>query len=38
MCAPANTMGELSCHIGKDVALNAKRWMSGTEDFETRAE
>lgn len=33
LCAPLNTGGEVSCRVGTDVVLNAKRWLFGVEHF-----
>jgi Protein of unknown function (DUF3152) len=33
LCAPLRTRGEVSCHNGKFVVLNAKRWAIGVEFY-----
>jgi hypothetical protein len=33
LCAPLRTRGEVSCHNGEFVVLNAKRWASGVEFY-----
>jgi Protein of unknown function (DUF3152) len=33
LCAPLRTRGEVSCHNGEFVVLNAKRWAAGVEFY-----
>jgi Protein of unknown function (DUF3152) len=33
LCAPLKTRGEVSCHNGEFVVLNAKRWAFGVESY-----
>ena len=33
LCAPYRTRGEVSCHHGNRVVLNAKRWLLGADSY-----
>lgn len=33
LCAPLDTRGEVSCHVGGRAVLNLKRWQLGVEDY-----